>query len=74
MPQTIDPVQFGQLIESVKALSADVHDLTARVNDLTHKVDELSALRNKGIGLVFGLMLSGGAVGAWITDIWGKLR
>lgn len=70
----IDPVEFGKLVTGVESLSREVHKLTAQVNSLDAKVDELSALRNKGIGLVFGLMLSGGAVGAWIAEAWSKLK
>lgn len=70
----IDPVEFGKLVTGVEALSREVHKLTAQVNALDAKVDELSDLRNKGVGLVFGLMLSGGAVGAWLTEAWSRFK
>lgn len=70
----IDPVEFGKLVTGVEALSREVHKLTAQVDALDAKVDELSALRHKGVGVIFGLMISGGALGAAVAELWSKIK
>lgn len=74
MAGSIDPVEFGKLITCVETLSREVHQLSARLDALDTKVDELSALRHKGVGIIFGLMMSGGALGATVAELWSRLK
>ena len=60
----IDLKEYGKLLQSVETLTQCVRDLTAEVDSLSVKVQELTDLRNSGKGIIMGLMIAGGSVGA----------
>lgn len=68
MPPTIDPVQFGQLIESVKHLVEKVGELETCVQQLTTQVDTLNNLKHTGRGILLGALISGGSLGAIVSQ------
>ena len=52
-----DAVQFGRLIQSVETL-------TTSVNLLKVNIDSLNDTRSKGYGILFGVSLVAGGIGA----------
>jgi len=66
MPEELDKVQFGRLIESVERL-------TASVGKLTNDIENINARMNTGKGLAVGLIVAsagiGGSVGAFAHKI-----
>lgn len=69
MPPDINPVQFGQLIESVKHLTEKVDTLQTCVTELTTQVDTLNNLKNTGRGVLLGALIGGGGFGALVTKL-----
>lgn len=65
----VDPVEFGKLLQSVASL-------TAKVDGLSLKVDGLETTLTGGKGLVVGLMVAAGSLGAGakhvLESIFGK--
>jgi len=57
MSGDIDPVQFGQLLGAVTALKEDVESLTS-------SVDGLKSQFTGGKGIVIGLTIAAGGIGA----------
>lgn len=53
----VDPVAFGELVGSVRALAASVERLSI-------KVDDLMESRSTSKGILAGLAIAGGGVGA----------
>lgn len=66
MADELDHVQFGRLIQSVETL-------TAQVNTLTVKVDTMANQFSGGKGIVAGLMLASGGIGAGATHLLDRL-
>ena len=58
----IDPIQFGKLINAVETLEGNVKDLTAQVQSLNNQI-------TGGRGVIIGLMLTAGGLGAGATKI-----
>lgn len=58
----INPVQFGKLIGTMDQLESSVRILST-------KVDNLMETKNRGIGILSGVTLAGGAVGALLHKI-----
>lgn len=56
----IDPVQFGQLIQSVETMSKQIDILTQDVTDLKTTL-------SGGKGLLIGLVTAAGGVGAGMS-------
>lgn len=61
MKETID-----EMAANIKAIKADVEDVKAEVS--ADKAD-LAALKNKGAGILIGVGLAGGAIGAGINHV-----
>ena len=62
----IDPVEFGKLIQAVETLTTSVATLTA-------DVDALSAQLTGGKGIVVGLLIAAGGLGAGMSELFKKL-
>lgn len=59
---TIDPIEFGKLIQSVETL-------TTSVATLTTEVDALKATLTGGKGIALGLMIAAGGLGAGVSKM-----
>lgn len=62
----IDPIEFGEVRQSVRAL-------TEQVVELNRKVDELMALANKSRGGLWALVTLSGGVGGvvgWLSHLF----
>lgn len=57
MGDDVDPVEFGKLLQSVSTL-------TEKVDKLTTKVDALESTLTGGKGMIAGLMIAAGGIGA----------
>jgi len=62
MGNEIDPVQFGKLISSVETLKEDVKELSGQVHALNAQI-------TGGKGMVAGLLLAAGGLGAGATKL-----
>lgn len=62
----INPIQFGKLIQSVATL-------TIEVQTLRHEMTELSNQMSGGKGVVAGMLLAAGGVGAGAAHLVDKL-
>ncbi len=62
----IDQIEFGQLIQSVSTL-------TAQVAALSTKVETMSSQITGGRGVILGLMMAAGGVGAGASHVVERL-
>ena len=62
MKETID-----EMARDIRAIKADVE--TAKSDVSADKAD-LAALKNKGVGLLIGVGLAGGAIGAGVAEFF----
>jgi hypothetical protein len=62
----IDPIQFGRLLNSVETL-------TEQVAELDKKVDTLNGQITGGKGVIMGLLITAGGVGAGLTKAIEKI-
>jgi hypothetical protein len=62
----IDPVQFGQLLNAVETLNKQVIELDAKVDTLNNQI-------TGGKGVVMGLLITAGGLGAGATKLIEKL-
>ena len=62
----IDPVQFGRLLNAVETL-------TTQVAELDQKVETLNTQITGGKGVVMGLLITAGGIGAGATKLLEKL-
>lgn len=62
MPESIDPVEFGKLVQSVETLTKVVDTLSADVNKINHAM-------TSGKMLGIGMLLAAGGMGAGVTKI-----
>lgn len=62
----IDPIQFGRLLNAVETLTEQVADLDA-------KVDTLNAQITGGKGVIMGLLITAGGIGAGATKLLEKI-
>lgn len=62
----IDPIQFGRLLNSVETL-------TEQVAELDKKVDTLNSQITGGKGVIMGLLITAGGVGAGLTKLLEKV-
>lgn len=69
----IDPVQFGEMLAEMRALTKQVQDLKLEVEGLNAEVQSFVDLRNSGKGILIGLMITGGTVGATVSHFWEKI-
>jgi len=60
MPETIDPVEFGKLVQSVETL-------TKTVDKLNTDVTKLNLALTGGKMFSIGLLLAAGGIGAGVT-------
>lgn len=70
----IDPVQFGQMVEAVKNLTKTVETLTMSVKTLERQVQSLTDIKNRGAGVLLGILLAGGSIGAGVTHLLDKMK
>lgn len=61
-----DPVEFGKLIQSVETL-------TSQVATLATKVEEMSNQMTGGKGLIAGMMLAAGGIGAGASELFSRI-
>lgn len=57
----IDPVQFGELLQSVR-------NIEKRMDNMEPKVDEMVAIKNKGKGYLAAIITFSGLIGAGIIE------
>ncbi len=57
----IDLVEYGKLLASVEALTVSCDALTIKVDSITERL-------NTGKGVVFGMMIAAGGLGAGVTE------
>jgi hypothetical protein len=62
----IDPVQFGRLLNAVETL-------TTQVAELDQKVETLNGQITGGKGVIMGLLITAGGLGAGATKLLEKL-
>ena len=62
MGSDIDPVEFGKLIQSVDQLATTVTNLQSTVDDLRTKV-------TGGKGVIVGMLIAAGGLGAGTTKL-----
>lgn len=62
----IDPVQFGRLLNAVETL-------TTQVAELDQKVETLNGQITGGKGVIMGLLITAGGIGAGATKVIEKL-
>jgi hypothetical protein len=62
----IDPVQFGRLLNAVETL-------TTQVAELDQKVETLNGQITGGKGVVMGLLITAGGLGAGATKLLEKM-
>jgi hypothetical protein len=70
----IDPIQFGRMMEALDNLTQSNSRLETKVDTLQTEVQALVDLRNRGTGLLIGLMTASGGLGAFIADFWSKVK
>jgi hypothetical protein len=58
----IDPIEFGKLLNAVETLEKNVGDLTKQVQSLNNQI-------TGGRGVIIGLMLTAGGLGAGATKL-----
>ena len=58
----IDPVQFGKLINAVETLEENVKELSGQVQSLNNQI-------TGGKGVIMGLLLTAGGLGAGATKL-----
>jgi hypothetical protein len=58
----IDPIQFGRLLNAVDTLEKNVQKLSGEVEELNHKL-------SSGKGLMVGVLITAGGLGAGATKI-----
>ena len=63
-PCLINPVMFGRLIESVEAMSEEMKGMRSEIKTLTE-------FKNNGKGILIGVSLAAGGVGAMAAKISG---
>lgn len=63
-PCPINPVQFGKMVQSVEDMAGTVRELSADVKALTE-------FKNSGKGILLGVALASGGVGAFATKFGG---
>ena len=56
-----DPVQFGRLIQSVETLTGELKLMSQKVDDLTHQMTGSK-------GIIVGLLIAAGGVGATASE------
>jgi hypothetical protein len=66
MAGEIDQIQFGKLIQSVDTL-------TVRVGELNTKVESLTDQMSGGKGVVAGLILAAGGIGAGASHVLDRM-
>jgi hypothetical protein len=62
----IDPIEFGRLLNAVETL-------TKQVADLDQKVETLNGQITGGKGVIMGLLITAGGLGAGATKLLEKL-
>jgi hypothetical protein len=58
----IDPIEFGKLTNAVERLEKDVYKLTEIIQKMDNDM-------TKGKGIVFGMLMFAGGLGAGITKL-----
>lgn len=56
----IDPIEFGKLLNAVETMTKQMHVLTVEVDDLRQTM-------SGGRGIVVGMMIAAGGLGAGVT-------
>ena len=60
----IDPVQFGRMIGTMEAMTNEVRKLSTDIDTLTNKVQEIEDKFTGGRGMLIGLAIASGGMGA----------
>jgi hypothetical protein len=63
----IDPIEFGKLTNAVERLEKDVYKLTEIIQKMDNDM-------TKGKGIVFGMLMFAGGLGAGITKLIEQLN
>lgn len=69
----IDPVQFGQMIQAVKNLSENMMEMKEQIDEMSQEIKQLTDVKNKGSGILIGIGLAGGSMGAFATHLLEKI-
>ena len=62
----IDPQEFGRLVGAVETL-------VGQVAHMAREIDEIRNVMNRGKGVVIGMLIAAGGLGAGATHILDKL-
>ncbi len=63
----ISPYEFGRLTQAVKNLSDKIDSVKDEVKENRKGIDGLNSQINRGKGMVFGMLLTAGGIGAGLT-------
>ena len=63
---SIDPVEFGKLVQGVETL-------TDGQTAIFRKIDDIEAKMNRGYGILAGVSIAGGGIGAALHKILEKM-
>ena len=66
MTVDIDPIEFGKLLQAVS-------NLTRKVDVLTDEVDSLKNTMSGGKGVMIGLMIAAGGLGAGVSHLMDRI-
>lgn len=64
--ENIDLIEYGKLLAAVSSLTESCEALTIKVDSITERL-------NTGKGVIFGMMLAAGGLGAGVTDVLSRL-
>ena len=58
---TVDPVEFGKLIQALSTITTEVSTLRSEVSDIKRQI-------TSGKGVIIGLLMAAGGVGALLGE------
>lgn len=62
----IDPVEFGKLVESLNHIKEDLDTLRDEVKEMNEKI-------SKGKGVLLGVLVTAGGLGAGASELLSKI-
>ncbi len=71
-------LMLGELASSIEAVRRELSIFREEFREHNHKtreqVDHLLEFKNKGMGLLFGVSLIAGSIGAFLQTIWESIK